>query len=215
MSNPKNQLQEFCQKNKLELPKYETTYVNGIKSGFRSKVTITWKCKISKFGNISKNKKFAELSAATFILDKIRQVHDSNIKRNYKFLGNNPVYIYIDMENIHIGDFFDHHEFPDVGYYFTGFSTYDHPSIRNVPSNMEIITLRSDHKDAADTLMIFHIGRTIDYCQGKTIIIVTKDHFAASLVEIINSNHGVGSKGYRCKSMDELDNVLDQFIVEK
>jgi len=219
-TNPKNRLQEFCQKKGLDLPRYETRKIdpNEHPPRFKSRVTITLNDNspnpnINLSGDIKSSKKSAELSAAAHMLEIIKDIQSENVKR-YPTPTDRSVYVYIDMENVHVGDFFDHHEFPDVGYYFQGFATENHPSIRNPPSNINIITTKSDHKDAADTLMIYWIGSAIHSLQGNVIIIVTKDHFAASLVEILNGKHGRGSQAYRCKSVEELDTVLNSLVSE-
>ncbi len=223
--NPKNQLQEYCQKRGLVLPKYHTKRVGGEPHNpeFQSEVTLN---EIYISGDITRSdsgvndnhiivpgdtcgsKKQAELSAATFVLDMLEHIKTQNTK-HYQ-TGEN-IYIYIDIENVHIGDFLEHHKFHG-NFYMTGVATANHPAIKKISQGIKLRTINSDHKDAADTLMIYDIGLCIERGYSGTYIIVTKDHFAASLCEIINSDLGHLSKAYRCKSMEQLEEILERFI---
>ena len=206
--NPKNQLQEHCQKRGLELPKYKTKKVGGEshQPEFRSSVTMNEMNMMTECeGDVFSSKKHAELSAASHMLDRLEHIKTQNtvIYDNTE----EDIYIYIDIENIHIGDFMEHHNFHG-NFYITGVATANHPAIKKISQGIELRTIKSDHKDAADTLMIYEIGLCIERGYNGTYIIVTKDHFAASLCEIINSDLGQISKAYRCKSMDQLEEIL-------
>ena len=207
--NPKNQLQEYCQKNGIGLPNYQTDRIGGEshKPTFQSSVTIEGfeTC----FGELKHTKKEAELSAASYMLGCINQYHQNNIKY-YTNPTDTDILVYIDLENIHVGDFMDHHKFGVVGFSVIGVATANHPSLKSVSLDIRLLTIESDHKDAADTLMIYEIGKSVEQ-GGGTYIIVTKDHFAAPLVEILRSQN---IKAYRCKSMEELDKVLDKVLDE-
>lgn len=213
--NPKNQLQEFCQKHSLALPKYTIERVpweGDHDPRFQSSVTVTWDKTYNGTGDIEKTKKQAEIAAAEFMLGVIEGVKNTNIKRYQRHVKD--VCVYIDLENIHIGDFFDHHEFPDRGFYFTGYATANHPSLKNIPSILNLLTVDSDHKDAADTLMIYDIGKSVGHDSSGIYVIVTKDHFAAPLVEILNSDTDIVEPiAYRCKSMEDIDSLLEQYRI--
>lgn len=213
-TNSKNKLQEFCQKNDIELPKYTTeciTCEGDNRPRFQSSVRINWDKIYNTSGSIENNKKHAELMAAKAMLHLIKGINKGKIKHYSR--GILDICVYIDLENVSLGNFFEYHKFPDKGFYFVGVATSSHPSLKSVPEFIKIITVDSDHKDAADTLIIFDIGRSVEH-SGGTYIIVTKDHFAAPLCEIINSERysGYGAKAYRCKSMDDLDIMLDKHI---
>jgi hypothetical protein len=218
-TNSKNQLQEFCQKYRLGLPKYTTKKITDRKvPNFQTTVTLTWDKTYTTTGDIKNNKKSAEKSSAENMLNIIKSIKEQRIKHfmirsNSQISDNIKIFIYIDMENIHIGDYFEYHHF-DENFNFIGVATSNHSSLNNQNElyKVKILSINSDHKDAADTLMIYDIGNSIRI-HGKSIyIIVTKDHFAAPLVEIINSQLGYGSKGYRCKTLDELEQILDQIL---
>lgn len=208
--NPKNQLQEYCQKNGIKLPEYNTCRIGGEAHcpEFESFVEIEGFDTV--FGEIKNSKKQAGLSAASVMLGIINQHHNENIKY-YTNPTPKPygVHIYIDLENIHMGDFMDHHKFGE-GMYVIGVATTNHPSLRTVSPDINLLTTESDHKDAADTLMIYDIGKSVGH-DSDTCIIVTKDHFAAPLVEILQSQH---IEAYRCKTMEDLDTVLEKYLTD-
>jgi hypothetical protein len=84
--NSKNRLQEYCQKNKLEIPRYETNRTGGIdnKPEWASCVNIFNKTFNS---NIMNNKTLAELDVANKILLFLDQQNKSN------HVGNNQIKI--------------------------------------------------------------------------------------------------------------------------
>ena len=88
------------------------------------------------------------------------------------------------MENIHLGDLFDKYRF-DSKYYFIGFATVGHPSIKNPPPQIIIKTIKSGHRDACDILMIGFTAQLI--VNVKNVVIVTGDHFGPGLVDYIHS----------------------------
>ena len=206
MSNSKNTLQEFCQKNKLPLPTYDTSTKG--QNIFRSSVTITYNGKeYTSQGFIEAKKKTAEISAATAMLTMLGKVRKEEIK-----YYNSPrdIYILVDLENIHLGNFFEQKQFNDE-FHFIGFATENHPSISSVPVEVKIITIRSDRKDAADILMIGYTATLIGTSK-EDIIIVTKDHFGPGLVDYINTiNDKVNATVI--KTTTELEMHLDRFVL--
>ena len=201
--NDKNKLQEFCQKHKLLLPKYKQLPCN---NGFISSVTITYnENTYHTKGNVCTKKKTSELSAATTMLGVIRKIKKLEIKY-YK--TNNIVHVLVDIENIHMGDFFESRRFDDY-FCFIGFATENHPSINIAPSQLlSIKTIKSDRRDAADILMIGYVANMIDDYYDHDIIIVTGDHFGPGLVDYI---HTIDPKmnAQSIKTMDQLSDYFD------
>ena len=198
--NDKNKLQEFCQKHKLLLPKYIPTYDNG----FISSVTITYnENTYHTKGNVCTKKKAAELSAATMMLGVIHKIKQEQIKT---YTTVNIVYVLVDIENIHMGDFFESRRF-DEYFCFIGFATENHPSINIAPSQLlSIKTIKSDRRDAADILMIGYVANMID--EDHDIIIVTGDHFGPGLVDYIHTiNPKINAQSI--KTMDQLSDYFD------
>lgn len=121
-----------------------------------------------------------------------------------------------------MGDFFEQRRFDD-NFHFIGFATEKHPAINNLDNSVKIITIKSDRRDAADTLMIGYASKLVhmdiyseinDIYNGDDIIhveilIVTKDHFGPSLVDYINNHSSIklpiGSiTAYSIKDLEEL-----------
>ena len=119
------------------------------------------------------------------------------------------IYILIDLENIHVGDFFNTRKFGQ-GYHFIGFAAEDHASIGIAPSELEIRTIKSDRRDAADTLMIGYVAVLIEKVSAE-IIIVTKDHFGQGLVDYVHTI-GPNIKVTTIKTMSRLGDYFDTLI---
>nr|QBK91671.1 MAG: double-stranded RNA binding motif-containing protein [Pithovirus LCPAC302] len=209
--NPKNQLQEFCQKRSMVLPRYDTVQIESIYNypQFNCRVILTYNNIIYQTDGYNKsNKKKAELSAANAMLNKLDEIRTSETQ--YYESKNVNVIIYIDMENIHIGDFFETRKF-GKGIYFQGVVTDNHSSIKAAPKELKIHTIQSDRRDAADMLIVWLAAQQDS---GSTIVVITKDHFGSGLVDIINDvKYGCGSVGVRLKTMDKLHEWLNQYRV--
>ena len=190
----KNQLQEFCQKRKIPLPTYKTSKV---KMGFISIVTIPYKG-LTTQGNTKPTKKKAEISAAEELLIVIK-----NNQTVTKYTSDQDIYVLIDMENIHMGDYFDLKCFSSK-YKFIGFATKNHSSLNVSSPNINVHTIESSRRDACDIMMIGYTSRLVMKLFGPTqIYIVTKDHFGEGLVDYINSLE-TGVEIYSVKSPKDL-----------
>ena len=179
----KNQLQEFCQKKKLHLPTYDTKRIGGSshQPTFISSVKIQYNNAI--YGSVCGSKKAAEISVAKKML---KQLDNILIQETQHYdLLEGDIHVLIDMENVHMGDFFEKRKFGE-GIRFIGFATENHPSIRVVSDQLDVIeTIKSDRRDACDILMIGCAARMADTISGE-MIIVTKDHFGHGLVDYIH-----------------------------
>lgn len=191
----KNQLQEICQKLKISLPIYQTERVGGLSHcpQFRSSIIIIYNGdKITEYGNTFMSKKKAEMSAAEKMLISVTQMINNDIEE-FSLSSSDELYILIDMENIHMGDFFDKHKF-GTEFHFIGFSTENHPSIKNCSSRVEVVTIKTDRRDGCDILMIGYTAQLI-MTNNVDIIIVTGDHFGLGLVDYIYSqNNNISAK---------------------
>ena len=198
----KNQLQEFCQKHHNPLPIYQT---NKIGDYFISTVTITYQNNLySETSEERSSKKLAETNAAELMVNKINNIINEYII-NYN--TEEKITILVDMENIHMGNFFLHKKF-DNNFEFIGFATTNHPSIKIAPPEIHNIkTIESDRKDACDILMIGYTSINIG-SMGDTIIILTQDHFGPGLVDYLKS---ISDKNILClKSTDMLSEYISK-----
>ena len=195
--NSKNLLQEICQKNKKPLPVYTT-----IKShdSFLSTVKVTYNgSDYEATGEERTRKTDAEISVAQAMLVILKSLREQQIQT---FTAYRDVYVLIDIENIHVGDFFEHYQFNDK-YYFMGFATENHPAITVCSSLVKIETIKSSQKDAADVLLIYYASQISNYAK---IIIVTKDHFGQTFADLINSK----SESHLCQTVKSLSDLILQ-----
>jgi len=117
----KNKLQEYCQKNKLDLPIYITNLVN--EKYFISEASITLDdVTLAAEGYVKSKKKEAEMTSAMNLLHKLNKYLESN---KITFTSKNLTYILIDLENVNINDLF--HKYKFNNYIFDVFvSNEDH-----------------------------------------------------------------------------------------
>ena len=202
----KNTLQEFCQKNKLLMPTYNcSTLKDCNQPKFVSTVTITYNNQTyTAEGSLCNKKKQSEISAASRMLEIIDNIRTSEIEHyDSSILSvNNNIYILIDLENVHMGNFFEPRRFKGK-FHFIGFASENHPSINVAPHELQIITIKSDRRDAADTLIIGYTATLIEKEDDLVIVIVTKDHFGPGLVDYIH-NYNPNIKASNIKTVKEL-----------
>ena len=193
--NSKNLLQEICQKTKFPLPVYTTIKSNDL---FLATVKVTYNgIDYEATGEERARKTEAEISAAQEMLLTLKSLREQQIQR---FTAYRDIYVLIDIENIHLGDFFEHYQFNDK-YHFIGFATENHPSITVCSPQIEIKTIKSSQKDAADILLIYYASHISTY--GR-IIIVTKDHFGQTFADLINSQ----SESHLCQTVKSLSDLI-------
>lgn len=205
--NNKNKLQEIFQKKQLSLPKYISQRIN---DKFVSSVSVEYNQTVYQCSGEAMSKKTdAEISAASEMLQIITNIQAEQIIL-HKLDGR--ITILIDIENIHIGNFFENNKFTN-NYEFIGFATDDHPAINLIPKDLiKIETIKSNQKDAADILMIGYLAHTLISQvltrqlitkEMEKIIIVTKDHFGNGLVDYVHKYYPE-MKCVAVKSMEEL-----------
>lgn len=214
--NYKNLLQEYLQKNKLPLAKYETVRLGGPDHSpqFQCKLTFTnlEGRNIQLHGDIFNNKLQAEQSAAknasqnmisTMTNSKPQSSKtvlkkdlttatkhfngNTNIKR---FVGDHTA-LFVDVENLPklINSVVNEIQGLDI-YAFVGIhhSLSEKEYVDPSSSNNIIKVLSpSTRTDGTDTCMQTYIGYLLSTNKYETYLIATRDHFGSSLVDMITS----------------------------
>jgi len=199
--NYKNQLQEFCQKYNLELPKYQIEELH--RPDTQNWFTATVDVNLHFYrGPVRNSKREAELAVAEIAyLD----IQDKITHRKIVYKG--PVTsILIDVENkpkiieelyewveinksphlIVIGVISANHPLVLSGSLFRSTSGYWQPNEKT-----SIIKVNSTRADASDTWLSFLAGKLLGQGMlGSRCLIISHDHFAHSLAECLQE-HGV------------------------
>lgn len=199
----KNILQEFCQKEKIDLPVYETSI---FEDGFVSTAYVKLEDQILFAGGKFKNKKKqSELSAAKHLLGKLNTYLEDN---KVDIFPNKPTRILVDLENIPINDLFSKYNFENV--IFEIFATENSSCLTKLDKKSDILmnihTVKSSRRDAADILMTLYV-RQLFYNQ-ENLIIITKDHFGDSLMDCLDEFVNC-FLSYKCVS--SVEELIKQF----
>lgn len=201
-NNPKNRLQEFCQKHKYDMPVYdyknEEDDFNSEWGGFLSRCVIYIDSSTSIVGvGRGRSKKDAEKMAAQDVYNRLMK----STKHAVKDINTTLYYdIYIDIENINVNelsDLFDRKRYDKAKYVFKGFLSSNHHYAHTLQeyskagNNFEKILVPSTRRDAADIGMI--MAMTSDICfrtNGRRmytpdkIICVSRDKFSVAFCEL-------------------------------
>lgn len=181
--NPKNLLQEYFQKRKLPLPIYDTkqtgpphlpNFVSTVKFTLGTYTNDDQYQKIQ--GETRKKAVDAEKSAAEIALQEI-----TKYKRNFIVRDNNLLTILWDLENVNAKNFFENNSLNGSGLETVAFVTKYHPQASMSYPFTKLITIDSQHRDAADMALVMYLGSSITCGRGGSYIVVTQDHFATSL----------------------------------
>ena len=193
----KNKLQEFCQKNKIDLPFYDTYSMKELK-------TITWISNVEYDGILFTSDKFAskkeaEKSVAQSVLDYI----NSSAKKS---LPPRSCILY-DAENM--GNFIDqinlHYENVDI-YYFVN---RNHHSInKEYPNVIKMISEACD-RDGSDCYLMLTLGTFLFQDKYDYYFVSTRDHFANSLSTLVQNNSPYWSSK-TCKIITRIED-LEEF----
>jgi predicted P-loop ATPase len=175
--NPKNKLQNILQINKQKLHRYN--YI--IKNSYYVS-TVVFEINNKKFqieGLLKSNKKESSDSAATIAFNYIKSTgfFNQKIKTTHKI--NNIVLI--DVENV--GYKYLHKNEKVIGF-ISKHCLYN--KIDKIKEYMELEIYDGIDKNGADTLMIFYIGKNIEYyIKNKCkIIIISNDRFAKCIFNV-------------------------------
>ena len=166
----KNKLQEYCQKNQFDLPKYDTMSVEDKK----------WKSYVwfnSKYyeGEVSNTKKDAEKSAAEVVLQDLKPSEK-------KSLPNRSCILY-DAENMgnliqKITEICDN---CDIDFYV---NKNHHLSDKYYPGVTNMISQACD-RDASDCFLMMTLGSMLKDNLYDYYFICSKDHFANSASKLV------------------------------
>ena len=178
MTSAKNKLQEFLQKNKLPLPKYETERIGGPDNDPIFRTTI-WLDEYTICGDPAPNKMAAQQSAANSVLNIIAESKSLKIKSN---VSTSRYVVWVDEENM----------------------SGEHFKLRQNELNVPVISVASKkwgkltddtivagttHKNGADVGLIMRITKyLIENDRDEIHIILSRDSFASAAVDLINNN---------------------------
>ena len=176
----RNQLQEYCQKNKHPLPIYETTRTGGFDHAplFISMVTVQGS---SFCGYEAETKSKAESSAALVALN-----HKSK-----KVSKESPVFtkktaLLVDVENLQ--KFIDELSGPIDNLTVYAFVGEHHCLVdKELPPDVIRVISPSTRPDGTDTCMQVYIGALLGQETYEEYIIATRDHYGSAVVEMITA----------------------------
>lgn len=204
----KNDLQEYFQKRSLSCPKYETEKIGGSDHQPLFQSTVSFSIFNKNYivkGEVSSNKKTAEMSAAEKALINVQEKQKIINKKQL----NTKICLVVDLENKPV--------FGDVHCNYENLTTIGvcsrNCTVKNVP--FQKIVVESLSKDSADTAIILLIAKMILKNDFQTIIILTKDHFGKNVEDCIKSkslsdfNHATV---HHAISSEEVEQFLDQYV---
>lgn len=197
--NYKNTLQEYCQKNKLTTPKYNT-----IKIGGSDHIPI-WKAELiidnNSFTSTGKNKKEAEYSVAKIVYDyitkgmiskhfiknknsriqKVSNLDEIDIQK-YKYV------VLVDAENIDVDSKYLHNK--DILFIIFVAKNTSKNWIFDAQENINncfVFISQCVGRDAADHLLTFYLGKLSIIAPKQKYYILTKDHYGEYLQYFCNN----------------------------
>lgn len=183
--HPKNVLQNILQSNKQKLPIYNYIIRKECCSCF---VIFEVNNKVFKIeGLLKSSKKKASESAALIALNYIKSINHFNNDINYINQKEIIETVLIDVENV--GYKYFNKNAKIVGF-ISKQSLYKKLDI--IKKYMDIEIYDGKDKNGADSLMLFYIGKNIDfYIKNKyKVIIISNDSFAKCALNILNK-HGI------------------------
>jgi len=210
--NYKGLLQEYCQKNKVELPKYS------IKTkGFKKYICLELCNNFYEMEIlfINEKKKVWQQSIAEYVYNLIiKKEEEKKLKFNLKtdYSGKKIVALFIDIENkqkiideIRSKINTEYKEFIENIDIFIVLSTNHHLYEKlKVPDFYEICSVDSSYKDAADIYLSYLCGSKCHLYEHVGVL--TGDHFGNSLVDIINHE---GIEGKLLRNIDDIIQFLN------
>lgn len=226
MDNSKNLLQELCQKNGWDLPRYEQKFVGGEPHcpTFISTVTLLGK---QYTGSEEKNKKLADFSAAmTALADnnikEIKEIKEINSDTQKLTKKNQFTLLCFDIENVIdlFNKFVTKYEIGENSNIFAiGFISKGHHMrvkfeklVKN-KNNISLYITDSSVKNAVDYNIVFTIGMIVGNKKAKDFIIITRDSFGSTFKSVIEGSP-VG-KNLSIKLISHLQDLLQELNDER
>lgn len=198
----KNQLQEYYHKLHLETPSYNTVRCGGKDNAPLWRSTVTLHDNTTFVGNIYKSKSDAEKSAAFIALSTLSLQPIKSHKYEKKTA------ILIDIENL--PKFFNEipiNDLNDKNLSVYGFIGMHHSLVDKINHpKLNKITSPSTRTDGTDTCIQVYVGMFLIQNKYDDYIIVTRDHFGASLVEMIKAD-SLGWKPCTAKVVVKYDQI--------
>lgn len=166
-------------------------------------------------GLSARTKKEAEMNAAQMTLEHMYPNMKLNFVKgkeeeeilNIEFIHgvSHIIHLFIDGENVptfaeELKGYLDYVKY-DV------FISVSHPLY--LKRNEHYHTIDTGVRDAADTLMSFYLGSYLSSHKDEVYVILTKDHFGASLARIIEIE---GSKSYHIKWCSDVKELIKKYL---
>lgn len=193
-NSKKNELQEYCQRNAIELPKYKSSRIDNDRDH-----EPIWQCEIvfnnKSYRTVSGTKKGAEVKIAEMIIGELqpkqqittiikKQKIDDILKIDFsRYIR----IILIDGENVDILE--NNFKETDLILIFVAKNATKNNvfKLQTQLDNCFVIISDSIARDAADTLLIFTAGRLAVKLSDRQFVIITKDHFGESLQKCLDN----------------------------
>lgn len=198
----KNSLQEYAQKNKIELPKYTCSNVDGLWVAYLSFNLKTYTSD-PHLNKVSAEKQVADIALQDLKNNKVY----INLKTKRKTI------IFIDVENRRndISYFIDNIKSENI--HILGFVSDDKDAVQKYEDpRINIINVPSSRKDASDIGLSFVLGSFLINNPYENYIIISGDHFAKVLEECINGGLIITDKHYKGFSFSTINLAIDYLL---
>lgn len=218
MLSTKNKLQEYCQKNRISFPEYDTKRPENSATGWISSLKLVNNSAVSSVFN---RKSDAEKDVAEKMLELLKENQDVKVEEKQYEISLHDISVMccsvdticlIDVENIPKSLSLSPHSIPNnllvIG--IAGYrSSY---AEKNFPFNKHII--RSAGKNASDYMISFLVGYIVGTLSEQHVyesnhthrfILVSKDHYVETMKTCLQQ------QGYKCEiavSVNEMISLL-------
>lgn len=195
----KNSLQEYAQKNKLDLPIYTSSSIGGMWVAY---LNFNLKKYTSEphLNKVSAEKQVADIA--------LQDLKNNKVYINLKTV--NKTIIFIDVENRRndISYFIDNVKSENIN--ILGFvSDYKDAVKKYDDSRVNIVSVPSSRKDASDIGLSFLLGSFLSSKTYENYIIISGDHFAKVLEECINGKMILTNINYKGFSFSTIEYAIE------
>jgi len=195
----KNSLQEYAQKNKLELPKYTCSNIDGL---WVANLLFNLKTYTSDpyFNKVSAEKQVADIA--------LQDLKNNKVYINLKTKRKTVIFIDVENRRNDISYFIDNVKSENID--ILGFVSDDKDAVEKYnDSRINIINVPSSRKDASDIGLSFVLGSFLINKPYENYIIISGDHFAKVLEECINGGLIIADKYYKGFSFSSINLAID------